>query len=381
MTRETARSKERSPADVSLVTGFPSFTARRLISKLIDEDAREQVRVLAPAKAHGEVDSFLTSLTPAKRRRIQPLEGDVADMDLGLGGAEYKALTAELTAIHHTQAIYLHPGHPGAARDLLERVNVGGTKAIVELAGECKSLRRLIHWSSAQVSGGRTGVILEEELDVGQKFRNGYEETKFRAEKLVAAAKSRMPITVLRPGLIVGDSKTGEIDRFDGPYYLVVLIVSSPLDLHLPLPGRGVGPLNLVPIDFIVDAAYALSKDPRAEGGTFHLTDPCPFAARTVYEQVAKYAQRKAPRGMFPSGLARALLRAPGLERFSRAPREFLETFNHLAMYNCRGTLQLLGDLRCPAFDQYVAELVRYVREVQAKKRERPEEESHDPLD
>ena len=89
------------------------------------------------------------------------------------------------------------------------------------------------------MSGSRAGVVLEEELDDGQRFHNVYEETKFRAERLVQDAARTLPVTILRPGVIVGDSRTGEIDKFDGPYYLIVLIVASPLDVHLPLPGRG----------------------------------------------------------------------------------------------------------------------------------------------
>ena len=170
-------------------------------------------------------------------------------MDLGLAGAEYKALAAEVTAIHHTAAVY----YLGAKRELVERVNVDGTRTMLELAADCTRLRRFVHWSTAQVSGARSGVILEEELDCGQRFRNVYEETKFRAERMVRDAARRLPVTILRPGIIVGDSKTGEIDKFDGPYYLLVLIVSSPIDVHLPLPGRGSAPLNLVPIDFVVD--------------------------------------------------------------------------------------------------------------------------------
>jgi hypothetical protein len=142
-----------------------------------------------------------------------------------------------------------------------------------------------------------------------------------------------------------------------------------------------------VPIDFVADAAVALSRDPRAAGGTFHLTDPCPFSARTVYELVAQRADKKPPRGVIPAGLAKALLKAPGLERLARAPLAFLEAFNHLALYNCRHTLELLADapsglaVHCPPFDQYVGNLVRYVREVQAQKRQRLEEEAVDPFD
>jgi hypothetical protein len=104
-----------------------------------------------------------------------------------------------------------------------------------------------------------------------------------------------------------------------------------------------------------------------------------------VYELVAQRADKKPPRGVIPTGLARALLRAPGLERLARAPLAFLEAFNHLALYNCRHTLELLGgepsNLRCPPFDSYVGNLVRYVREVQAAKRQQLEEEAIDPFD
>jgi thioester reductase-like protein len=376
---DSTNGKDKHPSDVSLVTGFPAFTAKRLTRRLLETDPKETVFLLVRNKFRTQVDEFLDGLPTAHKKRVTVLEGDVCDMDLGLGGGEYKALAADITAIHHTAAVY----YLGAKREMVERVNVDGTRTVLELAGDAARLRRFVHWSTAQVSGSRSGVILEEELDTGQRFRNVYEETKFRAERMVAESARRLPVTILRPGIIVGDSITGEIDKFDGPYYLLVLIVSSPLDVHLPLPGRGSAPLNLVPIDFVVDAAVQLARDPRAAGGTFHLTDPCPFAARTVYELVAQRAERKPPRGVIPTGLARALLRAPGLERLARAPLAFLEAFNHLAMYNCRHTLELLQEsgTRCPPFDTYVANLVRYVREVQAAKKQRLEDETVDPFD
>jgi thioester reductase-like protein len=367
--------------DVSLVTGFPAFTARRLVERLLARTADDRVLMLVRDKFKNDAVAFQALLPPSSRARLRLVEGDVADMDLGLPGPDYKTLAAEVTQIHHTAAVY----YLGAKRDLVERVNVDGTRTMLELAADCTHLRRFVHWSTSQVSGARSGVILEEELDCGQRFRNVYEETKFRAERMVRDASRRLPVTILRPGIIVGDSKTGEIDKFDGPYYLLVLIVSSPIDVHLPLPGRGSAPLNLVPIDYVVESAIALSRDPRAIGGTFHLTDPAPFSARTVYELVAQRADKKAPRGMIPTGLARALLKAPGLERLARAPLAFLEAFNHLALYNCRHTLTLLsGDpwhVRCPPFDSYVDPLVRYVREVQARKKQARDDEAVDPLD
>jgi thioester reductase-like protein len=254
---------------------------------------------------------------------------------------------------------------------------------VLELAREAIKLRRLCHWSTAAVSGKRKGVILEEEFDEGQAFHNVYEESKFEAEALARSAMRNLPVTVFRPGVIVGDSKTGEIDKFDGPYYLMVLIATNALNLRVPLPGRGSAPLHLVPIDYVVDAAHALSHDERAAGRTFHLTDPNPFAARKVYELVAELSQARLARGFVPTGLARTLLKAPGLERLARAPRSFLEAFDQPSFYNCRGALDLLAGtgIACPPFDRYAEVLVHYVREVHAARRQKLEDESSDPFD
>jgi thioester reductase-like protein len=365
--------------DVTLITGFPLFTAKRMTRKILESSPQGRVYLLVRPKFRGAAEEFLGELDDKARARATLLEGDICDMDLGLAGGEYQELAGEVTAIHHLAAIY----YLGVKKEVVTRVNVEGTRAVVELAQECKRLRRLCHYSTAQVSGARSGVVLEEELDVGQRFRNVYEETKLRAEQLVQDAGRRLPVTILRPGVIVGDSRTGEIDKFDGPYYLMVLIVASPLDVHLPLPGRGSGPLHLVPIDFVVDAAHALARDPRAVGKTFHLTDPNPFSARSVYELCAKHADKKPPRGTIPTALARAILRAPGLERLARAPLALLESFNHQAIYNTRNATALLEGtgVRCPPFDSYVDALVRYLRDVHAARRQKLEEETFDPFD
>jgi nucleoside-diphosphate-sugar epimerase len=369
---------ERRP-DVVLVTGFPAFTAKRIAHKIVEADGRAHVLLLAREKFRKAAQAFVGELPPARRKRISILVGDVCDMDFGLTAEEFQRVTRDTTIIQHAAGIY----YLGVSRETTFRVNVDGTRRALELAAACPSLRRFCHWSTAQVSGTRKGVVLEEELDCGQSFFNAYEESKLRAEQLVRDAARRLPITILRPSVIVGDSQTGEIDKFDGPYYLLVLIVSSPVDVSLPLPGRGSSPLYLAPIDFVVDAAYRLAGDERAIGKTFHLVDPCPLAARTVYEIIAARAHKKTPRGMIPAGLARALLRAPGLERLARAPLAFLESFNHTAFYNPRNTLELLrgSDVWCPPFESYVDNLIRFVKDVHAARKARLEEEVFDPFD
>ncbi|MBW2278329.1 MAG: SDR family oxidoreductase, partial [Deltaproteobacteria bacterium] len=367
------------PPELVLITGFPAFTAKRMIAKVLSADAAARVFVLAREKFGDDARDFLAALPRDHGKRAEIVAGDVCNMDLGLSGSEYQTLTNEVTTIHHLAGIY----YLGVDKATARRVNIEGTRGVIELASECKRLRRLCHWSTASVSGKRKGVILEEELDDAHGFHNFYEESKFVAEKLAATAGRNIPITIFRPGIIVGDSETGEIDKFDGPYYLMVLIVTNTLQVHLPLPGRGTAPLNLVPIDYVIDAGYALSIDVRAAGHTFHLTDPNPFSARRVYELVAERSHTKSPRGFIPARLARALLKTPGIERLARAPLSFLESFDHQVFYNCRSALRLCDEsaIRCPSFDSYVDKVVHYVREVHAAKRKKIDDEVFDPFD
>jgi dephospho-CoA kinase len=369
------------PPERVLITGFPAYTARRMAARILASDPQAKVFLLARDRYVDEAAQFAALLPAGQRERVQTVVGDVCDMDLGLTAAEYRALVGEITTIHHMAGLYGTGVEPAAAR----RVNVTGTRGIVEMAGESRRLRRLVHWSTVQVSGRRKGVVLEDELDAGQSFHNVYEETKYEAEILAAAAMRKLPVTILRPGIIVGDSRTGEIDKFDGPYYLIVLIATNALQVHLPLPGRGTAPLHLVPIDFVVDAGYRLAIDERAAGKTFHLTDPNPLPARRVYELVAEHARTRPPRGFIPGRLARTLLRTPGIEKLARGPLAFLDSFDHQVFYNQHTTQELLEGtgLRCPGFEKYVQHLVRYVQEVHAQRRGGGsiEEETFDPFD
>jgi nucleoside-diphosphate-sugar epimerase len=207
---------------------------------------------------------------------------------------------------------------------------------------------------------------------------------------MVRQAMDRVPTTILRPSTIVGDSRTGEIDRMEGPYLLILLMLSSPVDLRVPLPGRGDVPLHLVPIDYVVDAGYAIATDPRAVGRTFHIVDENPPTARRVFELIAEAAGRPGPVGSLPSQLATALLRTPGLERVSHIPRTFLEQLATEVSYDARNTRELLAgkNIECPKAAGYLPVMVNYVRTQQQKRAEskrvgvtaRPPDEIDDPL-
>jgi thioester reductase-like protein len=362
--------------EVVLLTGFPAFTARKMVEELVAR-GRTLVHAVVHPKFEAEAREVLDALTLEQRGRVHLIEGDAAAMDLGLSGAEIRSLASEVDRIHHmAQVSYL-----GADRKLAENVNVGGAREILEIAEACTSLRCLVFHSTAHVAGDRTGLVLEADLDRGQGFRNVVEETLARAEKMMRAAMPRLPICVVRPTTIVGDSQTGEVDRFDGPYFLILLIVTSPPDFPLPLPGRAETLLHLVPVDYVVRAAHAIGKDPRAPGRTFHVGDPSPLTAKRVFDLVAAAGGRRTPRGFIPANLTKALLRTPGIERLAKSPRAFLDALATPVSYSFANTTELLADtdVRCPPLESYVDRLVDYVQHRLREKRAR-EAEIVDPL-
>ena len=206
-----------------------------------------------------------------------------------------------------------------------------------------------------------------------------------RAEVVARRAMRDVPIAVVRPTTIVGDSGTGETGRFDGPYLLVLVILAAPAELAIPLPAKGDTPLNILPIDFAVRAAHAIGRHPSAPGRTFHLADPYPLSARRVFELVARAGGRRTARGYIPANLAKALFRTPGIERFVRSPRAFVEQLASAVRYDTRNADHVLAGtgIACPPFDTYVDQLVAVVQErVRSRREQREETESEveDPL-
>lgn len=363
--------------EVVLLTGFPSFTARKMCEQLLTSSPRTYVHAVVHPKFDAETRDATGALDSDARARLNIIEGDAAAMDLGLSGGEFRSLSREIDRIHHmAQISYL-----GADRKLAEEVNIGGAHEILEMAAACPSLACLVFHSTAQVSGDRTGLVLENELDKNQTFRNVVEESIFRAEKTIRKAMRQLPICVVRPSIIVGDSRTGEVDRFDGPYFLILLIVTSPPDLPLPLPGSAETLLHLVPVDYVVRAACALGRHARAPGRTFHIGDPSPLSTKRVFELVASASGRRTPRGFIPANLTKALLRTPGIDRFAKSPRAFLDALATPVTYSYTSTTELLADtdIRCPPFESYVDRVVEYVEHRLREKRAR-ESEVHDPL-
>lgn len=225
-------------------------------------------------------------------KRMKVVAGDVEKEGLGLSEEDRVALVKGATHIVHAAAEV----RLDVPADRLRRVNVQGTANVLELARQAHrdhGLARFVHLSTAYVAGRRTGEVAESELSDAAGFSSEYERSKHDAERLVREAGREMAVTILRPGMVVGDSKTGYVRNFNTLYVPVRLYLTGRSRILPVSPSMRV---NFVPVDHIAWAAASLTFDPRAEGLTFHLTAP-PERLPTVRELVAAvrlWAQKKA---------------------------------------------------------------------------------------
>jgi nucleoside-diphosphate-sugar epimerase len=203
------------------------------------------------------------------------------------------------------------------------RVNVEGTGRMVDLAERCAErgdgLERLSCVSTAYVAGAHRGDFGESDLDLGQGFRNPYERSKFEAERLLRERAAGLPLQVLRPSIIVGDSRTGWTSSFNVLYPPLRAFAHGAIPA---LPARRGSPVDVVPVDYVADSVERLARE--GEDGTYHLV--AGRNATTVgclMELASRHFARSAP-PVFPPGLYRRLVHPVLMRRLSRARREAL---------------------------------------------------------
>jgi thioester reductase-like protein len=345
---------------LSLVTGFPGFIGRRLVARLVADDPETQVVALVEERM---LDAAQKAAAGIDGERVEVLAGDIGERKLGLSAPDHERLRSEVRRVYHLAAIY----DLAVPLTVAQRVNVDGTGNVLELCADAESLERLAYVSTAYVAGIRSGVVYEHELVMGQEFKNHYESTKFQAEAWVREYMDRAPTTILRPAIVVGDSRTGETQKFDGPYFILRTIAEAERSGQPVVQfGRADAPFNVVPVDFVVEAIAATATDPAAAGETLHLVDPEPLTASELTTALAREYAGREPRGRIPPGLVTAALRIPAVrERFGGAPRESIVYLNHPVRFDTRRAVTLLTPhgLRPPNFRDYVGAMVDFFRE------------------
>ena len=344
------------------ITGFPGFIANRLLERLPRKDCRFILLVQPSLEARAvEERARIAQLSGKSTEEFQIVAGDISERGLGLTAADLDLIQQQTTRVFHLAAVY----DLAVPRDLAMRVNAAGTRNVVELARSLPHLRQFHHVSTCYVAGKREGVILETELRHDAGYRNYYEESKYLAELEVEQAKDELPVTIHRPSGVCGDSRTGETGKYDGVYYLIHYLLRWPSMLSLMNIGNHEVSLNLVPVDFVVDAMAALALDERAIGKTLQLADPSPLTTYQLFNSIARSIDGRKSRITAPATWVRSLLMLPPSPKITGLPHHAVPYFFVKQLYDSTQAQQLLAPhgIRCPPFENYVDRIVDFARQ------------------
>lgn len=348
------------------LTGFPGFLGSQLVERLLARTPSDTVINCLVQRAYFPQAEAKKRAIEAKRPgwqgRVCLVEGDITRPDLGLGES-YAALARDAAEMYHLAAVY----DLGVKRELAMRVNVEGTRNVLAFAAAAgEGLRRFQYVSTCYVSGSHRGEFTERDLIKGQRFNNYYEETKYLAEVDVQRRMlDGLPTTIYRPAVVVGDSNTGETQKFDGPYYLIGLMRLLPRVAFVPvLVDAKKVEFNIVPRNYVVDALAHLSGEEKSLGKVYQLCDPHPPTVDELIDIVGHAVGRRVIRFPAAEPLARvALEKVTPLRKWTGIEPRAVRYFEHPTRYRCEQTLDDLdgSGVWCPPFASYVDRLVAFM--------------------
>ncbi len=349
------------------VTGATGFIGRHLVAELVKREGT--IYVLVREGSRGKIDALVQSCD-APEGRIVPVNGDLSKPGLGIEGFSEK-----IDHFFHLAAIY----DMAADEEAMERANIEGTRHVIEFANQIE-VGRFHHTSSIAVAGLYKGVFQEDMFDEGQRLPHAYHRTKYESERLVRE-QIRAKTIVYRPGIVVGHSETGEMDKIDGPYYFFKLLqkLRHALPEWAPLAGPQGGETNLVPVDFVAKAMDHIAHLPDAElpGDTFHLVSPEPMRVGDTLNEFAKaahapqFAMRIDPHmtNAIPPGVRKGVLALPTVKRIRHQlyndlgiPPAAMENKDFRCTFDARDTQRALSGtgIAVPPLSTYAPRLWDY---------------------
>jgi short-subunit dehydrogenase/thioester reductase-like protein len=359
------------------VTGATGFIGRNLVERLLAGDHSQDVYVLVRESSQGRLQGLVERWSehyPGAPAHIIAVIGDLKAPSLGISDADLETLKAAgIGNFFHLAAIY----DMAAGDDANRAANVDGTRNALQLA-EAVSCSCFHHVSSIAVAGEYEGVFTEEMFDEGQNLPHPYHQTKFESERMVREQLA-VPFRIYRPSIVVGDSRTGEMDKVDGPYYFFPLlkVAGDALPSWLPLLGPELGHTNLVPVDWVADTLTYLAHKPGLDGRVFHLTDSERLRNVKVIAEIARAAGSPhavatvdlGSVGASSAQAAKAITGLPALRQARQAflgafgiPEEVLENMNLVPQFSRELTDRELegSGIEPPRFQQYVGNLWSY---------------------
>jgi NAD(P)-dependent dehydrogenase (short-subunit alcohol dehydrogenase family) len=335
------------------VTGATGFIGRHLVECLLRHEG--DIHVLVRESSQPRLQTLIERWGPGAAARIKPLVGDLSEPNLGVDAETVEALRqAGIRHFFHLAAVYDITADDAAN----QLANVDGTRHAVELANALQ-VGCLHHASSIAIAGRYKGLFREDMFDEGQKLDHPYYRTKFEAERIVRT-RTTVPWRIYRPSIVVGSSKTGEMDKIDGPYYFFTLVKMARhlLPGWFPLVGPELGYTNIVPVDFVAAALDHIAHEDGLDGQTFHLTNPKSQRSGELLNIIAKAAH--APQlsmridtrllRALPKGTASMLMALPAARNVRKAiladfgvPEEVIGLVGLSAQFDTRDTERALA--------------------------------------
>jgi thioester reductase-like protein len=342
-------------------TGYPGFIARWLVRSILSDDPQVEITFLVQEKFRKKAADDISILEEEGRvmpGRLRMVTGDVTHPSLGLQEDLYRKYAAETTEVWHLAGAFDLNVPEGVAR----KVNYWGTRHVVNFCRSCDRLDRMVHFSSVVVHAERQGVIREEELDEGQELVNNYFATKFWGEVEVRrSAEDGLPVVIIRPAGVLGDSRTGETDKFDNVYdffrmaHLVKRMGLPPFHL-----GGGDARPNFIPVDYLADASAWIGRHPEAVGKCFHVVDPDPPTFREWENLIWRLVAGKEPRFQVPTRVVDwSARRLDWAWRAFRVHPDAVTYLNHVGLFDDSNTRRLLQGtgIACPPVYEYLPRL------------------------
>jgi long-chain acyl-CoA synthetase len=340
-----------------LLTGTTGFVGMELMARFLERSDRGVVTLVRAADheaAQVRINAVLDNLFGARgasrhRKRVQAYASDLTAPGLGLPDSLRDRLACSVSTIVHSAASVSFVLPLEQARS----INLEGTRRMLEFANEardCGGLTRYAHVSTAYVAGTHTGRFAECDLDVGQKFHNSYEQSKFEAERLVRAQPG-LPSTILRPSIIVGDRRSGWTSAFNVLYWPLRAFSRG---LFTAVPAVASAPVDVVSVDYVADAIHALCEADGGIGQTYHLTAGADASTIAEIAQLAsRYFRKPPPEVLSPAEFANIELGAAENSALD-ASREYFPYFAIGTTFDTvqtRAQLEPLGIFASPLRD------------------------------
>jgi NAD(P)-dependent dehydrogenase (short-subunit alcohol dehydrogenase family) len=353
------------------VTGATGFIGKRLVQKLLLRKGAV-VHVLIRPGSEGKLKD-LREFCGGSAARLLPVSGDLTRKKLGVSAEQIKQLKGTIDHAYHLAAIY----DLGADEASQVEVNVEGTRNTVEFA-KAIDAGHFHHVSSIAAAGLYEGVFREDMFEEAENYEHPYFMTKHVSEKIVRQ-ECKVPWSMYRPAMVVGDSQTGEMDKIDGPYYFFKLIqrMRQLLPPWMPSIGLEGGRINIVPVDFVVDALNAISHQKDITSRCYHLVDPVGYRVGDVLDIFSKAAH--APKmnvfvnaallGFIPRSVTKGLMALAPVRRVRNAvmqdlglPEDMLTFVNYPTRFDCRDAQAALkgSGITCPNLHDYAWRLWDY---------------------